>query len=115
MVRGRRNAAIHELEAFIREVRALQRSRRLDPPTASSLIVQAQQIIEMLTEETVAIAARDAARAEINRAIAKVGASDRRVIRAQRRFDRGLAAMDRDDFRRAAREFGLALRIAQRI
>ena len=115
LVRGRRNAAIHELEAFIREVRALQRSRRLDPPTASSLIVQAQQIIEMLTEETVAIAARDAARAEINRAIAKVGASDRRVIRAQRRFDRGLAAMDRDDFRRAAREFGLALRIAQRI
>lgn len=115
LVRGRRNAAIHELEAFIREVRALQRSRRLDPPTASSLIMQAQRIIEMLTEETVAIEARDAARAEINRAIAQVGASDRRVIRAQRRFDRGLAAMDRGDFRRAAREFGLALRIARQI
>ncbi|MBI2090306.1 MAG: tandem-95 repeat protein [Deltaproteobacteria bacterium] len=115
LLHGRRSAAVNQLRAFIREVWALRLRWRLDAPTASSLIVQAQQAIEMLTDESVAMVAHDAAQAEIDRAIAKVGVFDRRVVLAQRHFDLGLAAMNAGEFRRAAREFGLAFQIAQRI
>jgi hypothetical protein len=46
LVRGNSIAARKQLEAFIHEVRALERSARLDPTTAGLLISSAQAIID---------------------------------------------------------------------
>lgn len=66
-------------------------------------------------DANVAAAARDAAQAKINQAIAAVGTSDRRVQRAQRNFNEGLAALAAGNFSRAVREFRQAFEIASRI
>ena len=48
LARGNRNAARGQLNAFINEVQALERSGRLAPATADSLIAQAKAIIDRI-------------------------------------------------------------------
>jgi hypothetical protein len=80
--------------------------------TIESLV---NQIFGLPPDANVATAARDAVRGAIAQAIAAVGTTDRRVQRAQRNFDQGLAALSAGDFRRAIREFEQAFDIARRI
>lgn len=80
--------------------------------TINSLVLR---LFGALPDENVATAARDVAQEALEEAIAAVGAADRRVQRAQRNFNEGLAALAGGDYRRAVREFDQAFSIAQRI
>ena len=62
-----------------------------------------------------AVQARAAALRELEKAKAKVGGTDKRIVRAQKEFDAGAAALCIGHYRRAAHEYWEAYEIAHRI
>src|SRR5207245_1597901 len=112
-----------QCEADLAAIQSRIQSLESQLATANVTIAdQAATITSLITDvfggrpdANVAAAARDAAQTEIQAAIAKVGAADPRVVRAQRKFNEGLGALAEGDISRAVTEFRQAFDIASRV